>query len=140
MERRLPMNTQLKYPDDIHVPETPDEHTTLLDAYTALSRDNAHEKTHPKHYEYDVLGLLLDEYDRRNSTDHQYDPGDDPADAVDILKHLMDAQDMKQKDLVDIFGSKSAVSEVIHRRRGITVRQIYALAEKFNVSRATFMP
>lgn len=56
------------------------------------------------------------------------------ASPQDILVELMDARGLKQKDLADVFGSKSRVSEAISGKRGISKTQARALGDFFNVS------
>src|SRR5437762_1380584 len=41
------------------------------------------------------------------------------ASPVEVLRTLMDANGLRQKDLVPIFGSESIVSEVLHKKRGL---------------------
>ncbi len=46
---------------------------------------------------------------------------------VDLLRFLMEANDMQQKDLVPILGSKSVVSEVLSGKRPLTLAHITRL-------------
>ena len=41
------------------------------------------------------------------------------ASPVEVLRTLMDANDLRQKDMVPIFGSESIVSEVLHKKRDL---------------------
>jgi HTH-type transcriptional regulator/antitoxin HigA len=50
----------------------------------------------------------------------------------------MEANDLRQKDLVPIFGSESIVSEVLNEKRGINKNHIEKLSKRFNVSPAVF--
>ncbi|MCO6512161.1 MAG: helix-turn-helix domain-containing protein [Aridibacter famidurans] len=54
------------------------------------------------------------------------------------LKFLMEANDLKQADLVDVFGSSGRVSQVVNGKREISKEQAKRLAERFNVSVAMF--
>jgi HTH-type transcriptional regulator / antitoxin HigA len=45
-------------------------------------------------------------------------------DGVDGLLFVMDQQDLKQKDLIPYIGSKSRVSEVLSRKRPLTLQMI----------------
>jgi plasmid maintenance system antidote protein VapI len=60
------------------------------------------------------------------------------ASPIEVLKTLMDANDLRQKDLVPIFGTESIVSEVLHQKRALTVNHIIGLSQRFNVSPAVF--
>ena len=56
------------------------------------------------------------------------------ATPLEILHHLMDARDLKQSDLLEVFGSKGIASEVINGKRGISKAHARALAKFFGVS------
>lgn len=58
---------------------------------------------------------------------------------VSMLKHLMDARDLKPKDLWDVFGSKSLTSEVLNGHRAISKSKAKSLAEFFHVSADLFI-
>jgi HTH-type transcriptional regulator / antitoxin HigA len=61
-----------------------------------------------------------------------------PAHPVDVLRELMESNDLKQKDLIDIFGTPSIVSEVLREKRGLTVEHIRKLSQRFHVSPEVF--
>jgi len=79
-----------------------------------------------------ILVLLIEEYE-----DKHY-PTPDPQ-PLDLLLHLMDAGNLKQKNLVGILGSKGVVSEVINGKREITKAQAKALGQFFNMSYKDFL-
>ncbi len=56
-----------------------------------------------------------------------------------VLQELMAANELRQKDLVDVFGSPSIVSEVLHGKRNLTVDHIRKLSRRFRVSPAVFI-
>lgn len=58
---------------------------------------------------------------------------------IDILRHLMEANDLRQKDLVPLFGSKSIVSEVLSGKRQLTLAHITKLSERFGLSADVFI-
>lgn len=66
-----------------------------------------------------------------------YQPRD--ATPLEILQHLMDARDLKQSDLLEVFGSKGIASEVINGKRSISKSQAKALAKFFGVSAELFI-
>ncbi len=57
----------------------------------------------------------------------------------EVLQELMAANELRQKDLVDVFGSPSIVSEVLHGKRNLTVDHIRKLSRRFRVSPAVFI-
>ena len=58
---------------------------------------------------------------------------------VSMLKHLMDARDLKPKDLGDVLGSKSLASEILNGHRAISKSKAKALAQFFHVSAELFI-
>ena len=58
--------------------------------------------------------------------------------AVEVLQELMAANNLKQKDLTDIFGAPSIISEVMHGKRSMTTGHIQKLSERFYVSPELF--
>jgi len=57
----------------------------------------------------------------------------------EIVQHLMEAQGLRQVDLVGVLGSKGVVSEVVNGKRSISKAQAKALGELFHVSPALFI-
>jgi HTH-type transcriptional regulator / antitoxin HigA len=79
----------------------------------------------------EVLVTLIDAYENRH---HQI------ADAspVEVLRALMEANNLRQKDLVEIFGSESIVFEVLRKKRQLNKTHITRLSKQFHVSPAVF--
>ena len=61
-----------------------------------------------------------------------------PARPVEVLRELMQANELKQKDLLEIFGTPSIVSEVLREKRGLTIDHIRKLSRRFHVSPEVF--
>ena len=61
------------------------------------------------------------------------------ATPIESLTELMRASALKQKDLVDIFGTPSIVSEVLKGKRNLTVEHIRRLSERFHVTPELFI-
>ena len=80
----------------------------------------------------DLLTVLVEAFEAK----HYPVPKASP---VKVLSHLMDAQRLKQKDMLGIFGTPSIVSEVLSGKRGLTVDHIKKLARKFHVSPVLFL-
>lgn len=66
-----------------------------------------------------------------------YHPKD--AEPLEILRHLMEARNVKQTHLSEIFGSKGIASEVLNGKRGISKTHARALADYFHVSADLFI-
>ena len=60
------------------------------------------------------------------------------AGPLDIIRHLMEAHGLRQKDLVDVFGTESIVSDVLNGKRELTKDHITRLSIRFGVSPAVF--
>lgn len=61
------------------------------------------------------------------------------ASGIDVLRHLMEAHNMNQHDLVPIFGNKSTVSEVLSGKRQLALAHIKKLSQHFGVPADVFM-
>lgn len=70
--------------------------------------------------ELDVLLVLIESYENK----HHSMP---PSDPVDAISFLMDQQHLTRKDLEVFLGPKSRVSNVLNRRRSLTMPQIIKL-------------
>jgi len=78
-----------------------------------------------------LLTLLIEQYE----AEHHAVPDAGP---VDILRHLMEANQLRQKDLVDVFGTESIVSDVLNGKRDLAKEHIRRLSARFHVSPAVF--
>ena len=75
----------------------------------------------------DILGLMIDEYEKK----HHFIDAPDPIEAIKIR---MEELQLKQKDLIGILGGKSRVSEILNKKRKLTVEMIRNLNQKLNLS------
>ena len=83
------------------------------------------DESHPLYSLLDTLGILIEAYDN----EHHSIPN---CSGIDALLYLMEEHQLSQSDLPEI-GSQGVVSEIINGKRSLNVRQIKALAQKFNV-------
>ena len=117
--------------DVLSVPHTEAEYrriSTLLDL--VIDEVGEHE-SHPLASMMETLGALVDAYEREHVREL-------PSSPVDVLRLLMDEHGLNQSDLPDV-GSQGVVSEILHGRRQLNVRQVRALSERFQVSPAVFV-
>ena len=77
--------------------------------------------------EADILGVLVDEYEKK------YYPIEAP-DPIEAIKIRMEEMKLKQIDLIPEIGGKSRVSEILNRKRKLTVDMIRKLTVKLNLS------
>ena len=81
----------------------------------------------PESDEADILGLMIDEYEKKHYPIETPDP-------IEAIKIRMEEMHLKQIDLVDAIGGKSRVSEVLNRKRKLTVEMIRNLNRRLNLS------
>ena len=80
----------------------------------------------------DLLTLLIEDFEERHYALRRASP-------VEALLELMRANNLKQKDLVDVFRTPSIASEVIKGKRHLTLEHIRRLSERFHVSPELFL-
>jgi HTH-type transcriptional regulator/antitoxin HigA len=81
----------------------------------------------PESDEADILGLMIDEFEKKHYPIEAPDP-------IEAIKIRMEEMQLKQIDLMDEIGGKSRVSEVLNRKRKLTVDMIRKLASRLNIS------
>jgi len=77
--------------------------------------------------EADIIGLLVDEYEKKHYPIEAPDP-------IEAIKIRMEELHLKQVDLVEVIGSKSRVSEILNRKRKLTIEMIRNLTKRLNLS------
>ncbi len=90
------------------------------------------DEAHPLCGLLEVVSALVQDYDARNIAA----PDGSPREALQLL---MTQHQLRQVDLVEVFGAQSNVSEVLSGKRSINARQAGVLAERFGVSAAVFI-
>ena len=81
----------------------------------------------PESDEADLLGLMIDEYEKKHYPIVAPDP-------IEAIKIRMEEMKLKQIDLVNEIGGKSRVSEILNRKRKLTVDMIRKLTTRLNLS------
>ena len=102
------------------------EYLSIVDKLASKDNPTSEEEKYAE-----VLITLIEAYEE----EHHSIFGTSP---VEVLRALMDANDLRQKDLVPIFGSESIVSEVLHKKRDLNKTHIQKLSKRFHVSPAVF--
>lgn len=77
--------------------------------------------------EADILGLLIDEYEKKHYPIEVPDP-------IEAIKIRMEEMHLKQIDLVPEIGGKSRVSEILNKKRKLTIEMIRKLTKRLNLS------
>ncbi len=76
--------------------------------------------------ELDVLATLVDVYEAKQL------PIDAP-DPIEAIKFRMEQLGLERKDLEPFIGSRARVSEVLNKRRGLSLKMIRALHEELEI-------
>jgi len=77
----------------------------------------------------DVLLALVDVYETKRwpiDIDEEFDP-------IDVLRYAIDEFGHTQTELAELLGSRSRVSEVLARRRALTVEMIHKIGEAWKI-------
>ena len=86
----------------------------------------------PESDEADVLGLLIDEYEKKHYPIELPDP-------IEAIKIRMEEMQLKQKDLAPVIGCNSRVSDILNRKRKLTVEMIRNINRQLNISPQTLI-
>lgn len=79
----------------------------------------------PESDEFDVLCLLVEEYEKK----HYPIPNPDPIEAI---KFCMEEMNISQKELAKIMGDATLVSRILNRKRKLNIDSIRKLYKAFN--------
>jgi HTH-type transcriptional regulator/antitoxin HigA len=75
----------------------------------------------------DVLATLLDAYEAAHFPM-------DPPDPIEAIEFRMEQQGLTRKDLEPVFGSRNRVSEVLNRKRSLSIGMIRRLHDELGIS------
>ena len=76
--------------------------------------------------ELDVIATLVDSYESTHFPIESPDP-------IEAIKFRMEQMGLERKDLEPFIGSRARVSEVLNKRRGLSLKMIRALHEELNI-------
>ena len=80
----------------------------------------------------DTITLLIEQYDEENTQLMNVDP-------IQLIKSLMQENNLKQKDLVDLLHvSKGHLSDILNYKKGLSKNVIRILSERFKVRQSAF--
>ena len=113
-----------------HVIHTEAENDRCTEVLEGLLRKN--QRTVEEKRLAELLTLLIEDFEQqRYALPHTAGP-------VDVLRHLMDTNGLRQVDLLDVFGTASVASEVLSNKRELSKTHIARLSERFHLSPAVF--
>lgn len=76
--------------------------------------------------ELEILAILIDNYESDNFPIEMPDP-------ISAINFRMEQMGLKQKDLVEMIGFKSRVSEIMNRKRKLTLDMIRKLSTQLRI-------
>jgi len=117
---------QIGAPTPITSARQHEEYLSVLDKLASKVNPTKEEEKYAE-----VLMTLIEAYEEEQHSIPDASP-------VEILRTLMEANDLRQKDLVPIFRSESIVSEVLNKKRGLNKNHIEKLSKRFHISPAVF--
>lgn len=82
--------------------------------------------------EAELLALLIETYEEEHFKIDLPDP-------IEAIKIRMQEMDLKQKDLIGVIGSKGIISEVLNRKRKLTVSMIRNLSQSLHIPAAVLI-
>jgi len=74
----------------------------------------------------DVLVTLVEAYEQKKFNIL-------PPDPVEAIKFRMEQLGLKQNDLAEAMGGKNRVSEILNRKRNLSIKMIRELHNRFNI-------
>ena len=80
----------------------------------------------PRGDELEILGILIDNYEKKT------DPIDMP-DPIEAIKFRMEQMGLRQKDLVDAIGYKTRASEILNKKRKLTLGMIRKISAYLDI-------
>ncbi len=105
--------------------ETYFKYCNILEELIISEEENARD-------EFELLTLLIEKWDKEKNTLNDLDP-------IELLKSLMNENNLKAKDLIEIIGlSKSTVSKILNYHKGLSKGTIRKLSDYFKISQEAF--
>ncbi len=98
-----------------------------MQALKALDKVFDAEEGTPESDRADLLAIVVDDYEKRHYPIEAPDP-------IEAIKIRMEEMELRQKDLINEIGGKSRVSEILNKKRRLSVEMIRKLETRLNLS------
>lgn len=115
----------------LFVIRTEDDYDQAVEHLNQLVDEVGLNEAHPLYELLDTLGTVIHAYEEEHESLQE-------SSGAEALHYLMDEHGLTQSDLPEV-GSQGVVSEILHGKRELNVRQIRALARRFGVAPAVFL-
>lgn len=98
-----------------------------LNALNEIEKIIDAKKDTPEGDKLDILVTLVEAYEENNYPIL-------PPDPVEAIIHQMESQDLSRKDLEPLIGSRARVSEILNRKRSLSLNMIRKLQKGLGIS------
>lgn len=88
--------------------------------------DNEPKPGTPEGDRFDLLALVIEDYERRHWPI-------DPPDAVDAIRYRMETGEHTQADLGRLLGSRQRASDILTRKRPLTMKMAWRLHREWGI-------
>ncbi|MCK5136706.1 MAG: hypothetical protein KAR19_13020 [Bacteroidales bacterium] len=107
---------------EVKIIKTMAEYDTACERLYALihSSEDLIPENSPIGEEMELLAILIEQYEREHYSMGAPDP-------IEAIKFQMEQMDLKQVDIAPLFGGKTRVSEVLNRKRPLSLKMIILL-------------
>lgn len=112
--------------------ETEEENERMLAAVEQLAAKGEENLTPEESRLFKLMVRLIEDFE-----EHAYPIPD--AKPHEVLQHLIETRDLRQSDLLPIFGSRGYTSDIVNGKRGISKENAKELGQFFHVSPELFL-
>jgi HTH-type transcriptional regulator/antitoxin HigA len=110
---------------DLGVIKTDEQHRRYLEEARRLAKGDPAPGTESG-ARLELLAKLIDDYERERFTFRKPDP-------IEAILFRMEEQGLRQADIAAIVGGKNRASEILSRKRPLTLSMVRALHEKLGI-------
>jgi len=111
--------------EEVRIIKSKDQYKHYLSAVEHLAGlDPDHDS--PEGARLELLAKLIEDYEKTHFKFNQPDP-------IEAIIFRMEEQGLKQKDMAEILGGKNRASEILSRKRPLTLQMIRALHDKLGI-------
>lgn len=75
---------------------------------------------------FDILAALVERYEEAHYSIPKADP-------IELIRYVMETRGATQKDLAALLGSRSRASEVLNRKRSLSIEMIRTLSKEWSI-------
>lgn len=104
--------------------KTEDDYTSALQTVGKLMSAR---KDTPEGDKLDVLATLIEAYEEKHHPIL-------PPEPVEAIIHQMESQGLSRKDLIPLIGSRARVSEILNKKRALSINMIRKLQKGLGIS------